>query len=117
MAGIPATVSVLRWAAERARLTDAELEERFRKWPLWLCGEAMPTLRQLEEFARVDGHPAAALVVLRCDAAWVRCRSPEEFGEVGDGGVARFARREAGAPAALFWFCGGGSCLLFLVAW
>jgi len=53
MTGIPATVSVLRWAAERARLTDAELEERFRKWPLWLSGEAMPTLRQLEEFARL----------------------------------------------------------------
>jgi len=53
MTGVPATVSVLRWAAERVRLTDAELEARFPKWPLWLSGEAMPTLRQLEEFARL----------------------------------------------------------------
>jgi Zn-dependent peptidase ImmA (M78 family) len=44
---------VLRWAAHRARLDDAVLEARFPKWPQWLKGEALPTLRQLEDFAQL----------------------------------------------------------------
>lgn len=50
---VPASVPVLRWAAQRARLPDEELTRRFRKWPMWLSGEAQPTLRQLEDFARL----------------------------------------------------------------
>jgi Zn-dependent peptidase ImmA (M78 family) len=50
---IPASIPVLRWAAQRAGLHDDELTARFRKWPLWLSGEAQPTLRQLEKFARL----------------------------------------------------------------
>jgi len=57
MTHVPATVSVLHWAANRASLTDTELEARFRKWPLWLSGEATPTLRQLEDFARLTHTP------------------------------------------------------------
>ena len=53
MTTVPASVPVLRWAARRARLPDAQLTQRFRKWPLWLSGEAQPTLRQLEAFARL----------------------------------------------------------------
>jgi Zn-dependent peptidase ImmA (M78 family) len=49
---VAASVPVLRWAAERARLRDDELVAWFPKWPLWLTGEAQPTLRQLEDFAR-----------------------------------------------------------------
>lgn len=52
-ARVPASISVLRWAAERAGLHDDNLTERFGKWPLWLSGEAQPTLRQLEDFARL----------------------------------------------------------------
>lgn len=50
---VAASIPVLRWAARRAHLDDESLTARFRKWPMWLRGEAQPTLRQLEEFARL----------------------------------------------------------------
>lgn len=54
---VPVSIPVLRWAADRAWLSDATLEKRFRKWPLWLTGEAQPTLHQLESFARLTHTP------------------------------------------------------------
>lgn len=53
MTTVPASVPVLRWAAQRARLDDDDLAARFHKWPLWLSGDAQPTLKQLEDFARL----------------------------------------------------------------
>lgn len=53
MTTVPASIAVLRWAAHRAHLHDDDLAVRFRKWPLWLNGEAQPTLKQLEDFARL----------------------------------------------------------------
>ena len=53
MTTVAASVPVLRWAAERAKLPNEHLVARFRKWPQWLSGEAQPTLRQLEDFARL----------------------------------------------------------------
>ncbi|MBL8202011.1 MAG: ImmA/IrrE family metallo-endopeptidase [Chromatiales bacterium] len=53
MTTVAASVPVLRWAARRARLDDGFLAGRFRKWPLWLTSEAQPTLKQLEDFARL----------------------------------------------------------------
>lgn len=53
MTTVAASVPVLRWAAKRARLDDGDLAGRFHKWPLWLSGEAQPTLKQLEDFARL----------------------------------------------------------------
>lgn len=50
---VTVSVPVLRWAGQRARLGDDALSARFRKWPLWLSGEAQPTLKQLEDFARL----------------------------------------------------------------
>lgn len=50
---IAASIPVMRWAAQRARLTDAEVGARFQKWPQWLVGEAQPTMKQLEDFARL----------------------------------------------------------------
>jgi Zn-dependent peptidase ImmA (M78 family) len=50
---IAASIPVLRWAASRARLDDARLSARFSKWSLWLSGEAQPTFKQLEDFARL----------------------------------------------------------------
>lgn len=54
---VPASIPVLRWAAERARLPDTVLERSFRKWVLWLSGDARPTLKQLEDFARLTRTP------------------------------------------------------------
>jgi Zn-dependent peptidase ImmA (M78 family) len=53
MTTVAVSIPVLRWAAQRARLHDDELAARFPKWPLWLSGDAQPTLRQLEDFARL----------------------------------------------------------------
>lgn len=53
MTTVAASIPVLRWAAQRARLHDEDLTARFRKWPLWVTGEAQPTLKQLEDFARL----------------------------------------------------------------
>jgi len=53
MTTVAASVSVLRWAAQRARLRNDDLAARFNKWSLWLSGEAQPTLKQLEDFARL----------------------------------------------------------------
>ncbi len=53
MTTVAASVPVLRWAAQRAHLDAGELAARFHKWPLWLSGDAQPTLKQLEAFARL----------------------------------------------------------------
>ena len=53
MTTVAASVPVLRWAAQRARLHEDDLAARFSKWPLWLSGDAQPTLKQLEDFARL----------------------------------------------------------------
>lgn len=53
MKTVAASIPVLLWAAQRARLHDDDLTTRFPRWSLWLSGEAQPTLRQLEEFARL----------------------------------------------------------------
>ena len=54
---VAASIPVLRWAARRARLDDAQLSGHYSKWPLWLSGEAQPTLRQIEDFARRTHTP------------------------------------------------------------
>lgn len=53
MNNVAASVPVLRWAAARARLSDEKLSQKFSKWAAWLSGDAQPTLRQLEDFARL----------------------------------------------------------------
>jgi len=50
---VAASLPVLRWAAHRARLHDDEITARFPKWLMWLSGDAQPTLKQLENFARL----------------------------------------------------------------
>lgn len=64
MTAVAASIPVLRWAAQRAHLQDSDLAARFRKWPLWLNGEAQPTLRQLEDFARLT-HTAIGYFFLQ----------------------------------------------------
>lgn len=50
---VAATISVLRWASERAGFNDQEISRRFPKWSSWLDGTTQPTMRQLESFAQV----------------------------------------------------------------
>ena len=54
---VSASIPVLRWAAERAQLSEVTLARRFPKWSQWREGEAHPTLRQLENFARFTHTP------------------------------------------------------------
>jgi Zn-dependent peptidase ImmA (M78 family) len=44
---------LLRWAMERAGLNAAILAKRFSQYRLWEKGEEQPTLKQLEELARI----------------------------------------------------------------
>ena len=56
---------LLRWARERAGIpADAKrLTRRFPRYPHWEQGEVRPTLRQLEEFARVTRTPFGFLLL------------------------------------------------------
>ncbi len=48
---------LLRWARERSRETIASLARKFPKLELWEQGEASPTLKQLESFAKATYTP------------------------------------------------------------
>ena len=48
---------LIRWAIERARFSPGELERRFPKVSEWATGDAAPTLRQLEQFAKATTTP------------------------------------------------------------
>lgn len=48
---------LLRWACERSGRDLGALTERFEKLPLWLIGQAQPTLKQLEELAKATYTP------------------------------------------------------------
>lgn len=48
---------LLRWACERSRETIARLAKKFPKLRLWEQGEASPTLKQLENFAKATNTP------------------------------------------------------------
>ena len=48
---------LLRWARERARLDPIELSTRFPKLSAWEARERQPTLKQLEDYARVTHAP------------------------------------------------------------
>ena len=52
---------MLRWARERAGHTAASLHRRFPKLELWEKGEARPTLKQLENFAKATHAPIGYL--------------------------------------------------------
>ncbi len=48
---------LLRWAGERSMIDRDVLEERFPKLDEWESGDRLPTLKQLEDFARATHTP------------------------------------------------------------
>ena len=52
---------MLQWARERAHLELVGLTRRFPRLEAWECGEARPTLRQLESFAKATHVPVGFL--------------------------------------------------------
>jgi len=52
---------LLRWARERARLDPDDLRTRFPRITDWERGEAHPTLKQLEQFAKATHTPLGYL--------------------------------------------------------
>lgn len=52
---------LLTWARERAGLETSDLIDRFPKLSAWETGTTRPTLRQLEDFAKVTHTPVGFL--------------------------------------------------------
>lgn len=61
MTRAPVDPSLLRWARERAGLMPADLVNRFPKLEVWETGETLPTLKQVEAFARAVHVPVGYL--------------------------------------------------------
>jgi Zn-dependent peptidase ImmA (M78 family) len=57
MTRIAVSPDMLRWARDRARLDVLALAARFPKLEAWEAGEAQPTLKQLEAYARATHAP------------------------------------------------------------
>ncbi len=58
---VPVKPAMLRWARERAGESAARLQERIPHLDLWERGEASPTLKQLEGFAKATHTPIGYL--------------------------------------------------------
>lgn len=52
---------VLEWARARSGIDDEVWEQRFPRYDAWLAGDAAPTLKQLEDFARKTHTPVGFL--------------------------------------------------------
>lgn len=57
MTRVPVKPELLRWACDRAGLGEDALADRFPRLRVWLTGEAQPTFKQLETFARATHTP------------------------------------------------------------
>ena len=49
--------TLLRWARERSAVEADDWERRFPRYDAWVSGDANPTLKQLEDFARKTYTP------------------------------------------------------------
>ena len=65
MTRVPVNTEILRWARERARLTQDDLIGKFRKLTEWESGSIQPTLKQVEAFARTVHVPVGYLFLTR----------------------------------------------------
>lgn len=52
---------LLRWACERSRIDETDLDARFPQLDAWQRGEKRPTLKQLEAFAKATHTPLGFL--------------------------------------------------------
>ena len=65
MTRIAISKELLRWARERAGLTQDELIRKFKRLPEWETGEIQPTLKQVEDFARAVHVPVGYLFLTK----------------------------------------------------
>lgn len=61
MAKVDVAASMLKWARQKARLTEEELLKAFPKFYDWVNGEQKPTLKQLEKLAKRANVPLGYL--------------------------------------------------------
>lgn len=61
MTRVAVNAGILTWARTRAGLGPTDLQQRFPKLAAWETGEAQPTLKQLEAFARAVHVPVGYL--------------------------------------------------------
>ena len=61
MTRVQVRAELLRWARERAQISTDVLEARFPHLPEWEAGEAQPTLKQLEAYAKATYAPIGYL--------------------------------------------------------
>ena len=61
MIRVPVNPKLLRWARERAGVSQEDLAPKFRKLPEWEEGQAKPTLKQAEALARALHVPVGYL--------------------------------------------------------
>lgn len=54
---------LIRWAIDRSGLPEEQLSKRFPKLARWKTGEKLPTISQLEEFAKVTMTPLGYLLL------------------------------------------------------
>ena len=57
----PVNPEILRWARERAGISQENLATKFKKLPEWEDGKIQPTLKQVEAFARAVHAPIGFL--------------------------------------------------------
>ena len=61
MSRVTVKPEILRWARERADRSVESLRSRFPRYERWERGEAAPTLKQLEAFAKATYVPVGYL--------------------------------------------------------
>ena len=61
MMRVPVNAEILRWAKERAGLSQDDLIGKFSRLPEWESGSVQPTLKQAEAFARTVHVPVGYL--------------------------------------------------------
>ena len=92
MTRVPVTPEMLRWACERAGYEVAQVAERMPQLAAWVRGESQPTLKQLEELAKLTHTPLGYLFLPE---------PPEERLPVPDYRTVRGAARAKPSPELL----------------